>query len=125
MGLIRLKKTVNLSLTLNLIYLRSCLTIQTQRLTKNNNKHFFSPVRETLELCQMSIDAQSFSNSFEAVHGVVKKSGRVSSIFVFYTFIAFLIFYTTIFQSLLRGYIRCPLSPPPPPTPPVCIYANV
>jgi|LakMenE18May11ns_1017448.scaffolds.fasta_scaffold6963593_1 hypothetical protein len=30
------------------------------------------------------IDAQSFSNSFEGVHGVVKKSGRGSSMFVFY-----------------------------------------
>jgi hypothetical protein len=30
------------------------------------------------------IDAQSFSNSLEGVHGVLRKSGRGSSIFVFY-----------------------------------------
>ncbi len=31
-----------------------------------------------------AIDAQSFSNSFEGVHGVVTKSGKGSSIFMFY-----------------------------------------
>ncbi len=94
------------------------------------------------------IDAQSFSNSFEVVHGVVRKSGRGSSIFVFYCifmlqffkvfwggtwgcekiwewvlyFRVLLHFYATIFQSLLRG---CPLSPPAPPAPPVCIYVLI
>ncbi len=29
-----------------------------------------------------TIDAQSFSNSFEGVHGVVRKSGKGSSIFI-------------------------------------------
>ena len=34
--------------------------------------------------CSGNIDAQSFLNSFEGVHGVVRNSGRGSSIFVFY-----------------------------------------
>ncbi len=38
------------------------------------------------------IDAQSFSNSFEEVHGVVKKFGRGSSIFVFYCIFMLLFF---------------------------------
>ena len=44
------------------------------------------------------IDAQSFSNSFEGVHGVVKKSGWWSSFFVFYC-----IFMLDIFKVFLGG----------------------
>ncbi len=61
------------------------------------------------------IDAQSFSNPFEGVHGVVIKVLEG----VLY-FRVLLHFYVTIFQSLLRGYMRCP--PPPPSPPPPCVH---
>ncbi len=54
-----------------------------------------------------SIDAQSFSNSFEGVHGVVKKSGRGSSIFVFYC-----IFMLQFFKVFWGGTWGAPLLPP-------------
>jgi hypothetical protein len=49
------------------------------------------------------MDAQSFSNSFEGGHGVVKKIWKG----VLY-FRVLLRFYVTILKSLLRGYMRCP-----------------
>jgi hypothetical protein len=67
------------------------------------------------------MDAQSFSNSFEGVLGVVRKSGRGSSIFF-----VLLNFYDQIFQSLLKGEHKLPPSSPPPgPPPPVCIYDSL
>jgi hypothetical protein len=57
------------------------------------------------------IDAQSFSNSFEGVHGVVRKSGRGSSIFVVYC-----IFMLHIFKVFWGGtWGAPPLLPPLPP----------
>jgi len=56
-----------------------------------------------------TIDAQSFSNSFEVVHGVVRKSGRGSSIFVFN-----FIFMLQFFKVFWGGTWGSP--------PPVCIY---
>jgi hypothetical protein len=47
-------------------------------------------------------DAQSFSNSFEGVHGVVKKSGRGP---LFLCFVAFLCYN---FSKSFGGYMRCP-----------------
>ncbi len=52
-----------------------------------------------------AINKQSFSNSFEGVHRVVKKCGRGSSFCVFY-----------VTKSLLRVYMRCPPLPPSLPT---------
>ncbi len=64
------------------------------------------------------IDAQSFSNSFERVLGVVEKY-RGSSNFVFYC-----IFTTQFFKLFWGGTLGAPssLSLPPCPPPPVCIY---
>ncbi len=61
-----------------------------------------------------NIDAQSFSNSFEGVHGVVRKSGRGSSIFVFYC-----IFMLQFFKVFWGGTWGAPLLPPLPPT---CVH---
>jgi hypothetical protein len=63
---------------------------------------------------------QSFSNSFEGVHGVVRKSGRGSSIFVFYTFIAFLCYN---FSKYFDGVHEVP--PLLPPLPPPCVLLCV
>jgi hypothetical protein len=49
--------------------------------------------------------AQSFSNSFKGLVGLVRKSGKSSSCVLLH-------FYDPIFRSLLRGYMRC--QPPPP-----------
>jgi hypothetical protein len=57
------------------------------------------------------IDAQSFSNYFEGVIGVVRKSGRVSSTFVFY------FIFTIHFLKSFEGVHEVP--PPRPPS--VCI----
>ncbi len=47
----------------------------------------------------------------------LRKSGMGSSLFVFYTVIAFLSY--NFSKVFLRWYVRCP---PPPPLPLVCIY---
>ena len=52
--------------------------------------------------------SQSFSNSFEGVHGVVRKSGRGYSIFLFYC-----IFMLQFFKVFWAGTWGAPLSPPP------------
>jgi hypothetical protein len=56
-----------------------------------------------------AIDAQSFSNCFEGVHGVVKKSGRGSSIFVFLCYN-----FSKSFEGVHEG-------PPPPLPSPLCV----
>jgi len=60
--------------------------------------------------------AQSFSNSFEGVHGVVRKSGRGSS-FCVLTFIGFLCYN---FSKSIEGVQEVP-----PTLPPVCIDVSV
>ncbi len=56
-----------------------------------------------------TVDAQSFSNSFEGVLRVVRKSGRGSSIFVFYCI--FMIQFLKVFWG---GTWDAPSSPSPP-----------
>ncbi len=56
-------------------------------------------------------DAQSFSNSFEGVLGVVRKSRGVLFFRDFFAFV------WPNFQSILRGYMRSP-----PPLSPPCVH---
>jgi hypothetical protein len=65
------------------------------------------------DLCPISggfIDAQSFSNSFEGVHGVVKKFWRGSSIFVFIAFLCNN--FSKFFEGVNEVPPSSPLSPP-------------
>jgi hypothetical protein len=54
-----------------------------------------------------------FQILLRGVLGVVRKSGWVP------LFLCLLHFYDPIFESLLRGYMRCPPPPPLPPPPPM------
>ena len=78
---------------------------------------FFYPLLFSQSIKCNFIDAQSFSNSFEGVFGIVRKS-RLGVLY----FRAPLHFYDQIFQSLLRGYMRCHPHPPPPPT---CVIKTI
>ncbi len=60
----------------------------------------------------VAIDAQSFSNSFEKGTWGCEKIWE--GVLYFHDLLHF---YDPIFLSLLKGYMRCPLLPPP-----VCIY---
>ncbi len=72
-------------------------------------KHISQIVPSRLPVCIIhlvqNLDAQSFSNFFEGVHGVVRKSGRGSSIFVFYC-----IFMLQFFKVFWGGTWVPPLS---------------
>jgi hypothetical protein len=69
--------------------------------------HATYAILRELKTWETSIDAQSFSNSFEGVHGVVRKSGRGSSIFVFYC-----IFMLQFFKVFWGGTWGAPPRPP-------------
>jgi hypothetical protein len=64
--------------------IRNDIKVKTKMKTTIYNELSLEIVVQSLIIVPYSdIDAQSFSHSFEGVHGVVRKSGRGSSIFVF------------------------------------------
>ncbi len=83
-------------------------------------KKYTKIIKTYLMICwqiEIHIDAQSFSNSFEGVIEVVKKSGRGSSIFMFYCI--FMLQFFKVFWGGTWG------SPPPTPTPHLCASMGI
>ena len=134
---------INRTITLTMITLSGNRCTKYPSLSKNMMSSWSSSI-----LTVENIDAKSFSNSFEGVHGVVRKPGRGSSIFVF--FCIFMLQFSNSFEGV-HGVVRKPgrgssifvfngiaflcynfsksfegvHKVPPSSPPPVCIYGSV